>query len=34
MTDISHILPFNVFLMIALLAIISIGFFVSDKKGK
>ena len=34
MTDISHILPFNVFLAIALLAIISIGFFVSDKKEK
>lgn len=34
MTDISHIIPFNVFLTIALLAIVSIGFFVSDKKGK
>lgn len=34
MTDISHILPFNAFLTIALLAIISIGFFASDKKGK
>lgn len=34
MTDISHILPFNAFLTICLLAIISIGFFVSDKKGK
>lgn len=34
MTDISHVLPFEVFLTIALLAIISIGFFASDKKGK
>lgn len=34
MTDISHVLPFNVFLTLALLAIVSIGFFVSDKKGK
>ncbi len=34
MTDISHIIPFDLFLAIAMLAIISIGFFVSDKKGK
>ena len=34
MTDISHIIPFNVFLTICLLAFIGIGFFVSDKKGK
>ena len=34
MTDISHVLPLNAFLTIAMLAIISIGFFVSDKKGK
>lgn len=32
--DLEPYLPFNVFLTIALLAIISIGFFVSDKKGK
>lgn len=34
MTDISHVLPFEVFLTLALLAIVSIGFFHSDKKGK
>ena len=34
MTDISHIIPLNLFLTVAMLAIISIGFFVSDKKGK
>ena len=34
MTDISHILPFNTFLTIALLALIGIGFFASDKKEK
>ena len=34
MTDISHVIPFNVFLAVAMLATISIGFFVSDKKGK
>lgn len=34
MTDISHILPFNLFMAVALLAIISIGFFHSDRKGK
>ena len=34
MTDISHILPFNAFLTLCLLALIGIGFFHSDKKGK
>ena len=34
MTDIGHIIPFNVFVTLALLAIVSIGFFVSNKKGK
>ena len=33
MTDISHVLPFNVFAMLFLLAMIGIGYLVS-RKGK